>query len=386
MIDRYITLLDYFVPPVLRDKHQELLRGRICAGWLLAIFGVCLMLLVLTLLTSLIYAIPITQYVIPVLGVGSVYGSLLIAIRTLNSRRWFVLISHITICVGLVIICLLDLVTSKALYPPIVTFIGIVPIAAITILNYRACAFWSLMSALAIMMNSFVDLGAILQIEPKTVLFPTLFTIYCAAAFGVTMFFVCATFTLVNREATLRLSQERSMYKQKSLQDPLTGIANSAGLRTYVNSHIKDATADLCFAMIVIDLDKFKPINDKYGHQVGDQVLQVVAQRLKTRVRESDCVARIGGDEFAIILMGIRNQDNVGTALEFIHNDLTQAIQLGDLSVCVDASLGVAFYPEHGKDLQALCDRADQAMYQSKRTGKTYAIIEQNAAAVARSA
>jgi diguanylate cyclase (GGDEF)-like protein len=118
---------------------------------------------------------------------------------------------------------------------------------------------------------------------------------------------------------------------------------------------------------VLVDLDRFKEVNDTLGHHAGDELLRVVARRLRTSLRSDDSVARLGGDEFGLILP---NLCDAGQALELlgrVREELAAEIALESLSVGVEASFGVAFYPEHGGTVEELLKRADAAMYQGKR-------------------
>jgi diguanylate cyclase (GGDEF)-like protein/PAS domain S-box-containing protein len=120
-------------------------------------------------------------------------------------------------------------------------------------------------------------------------------------------------------------------------------------------------------SLLFIDLNKFKQVNDQYGHASGDVLLREVAARLKSCVRESDTVARIGGDEFVVLLENIAQADNAALVQDKIHQVLTLPIGLhGGRSVHITASIGMAHYPEHGSDIGQLIRHADQAMYASK--------------------
>jgi diguanylate cyclase (GGDEF)-like protein/PAS domain S-box-containing protein len=120
-------------------------------------------------------------------------------------------------------------------------------------------------------------------------------------------------------------------------------------------------------ALLFVDLDKFKLVNDKYGHSAGDRLLQEVAQRLKGCVREADTVARLGGDEFVVLLENVAERDNVKLIEEKIHATLSLEIVLSEAaSLAITASIGIAHYPEHGSDIHQLVRHADQAMYAAK--------------------
>jgi len=131
------------------------------------------------------------------------------------------------------------------------------------------------------------------------------------------------------------------------------------------------------FAVIYLDLDKFKSVNDKLGHQAGDQLLILVAQRLTSLVREVDTVSRFGGDEFAILVSEVDTVVDVTTLANKILDILSEPFVLNKHEVRVSGSLGVALYPEHGKDMELIMKRADAAMYQAKQAGNnTYRIAE----------
>lgn len=127
-------------------------------------------------------------------------------------------------------------------------------------------------------------------------------------------------------------------------------------------------------AVMFIDLDDFKTVNDTWGHDAGDAVLKEVARRLPLCLRESDQVARIGGDEFVVLITEVDNPQNAGNVAQKIIHSLSQPIDLNcvnaNASAQIGASIGIAFYPDHGKDMQALIKAADQSMYQIKNKGK----------------
>lgn len=129
------------------------------------------------------------------------------------------------------------------------------------------------------------------------------------------------------------------------------------------------------FAVIYIDLDKFKPVNDTLGHQVGDQLLIAVAERLSELVREIDTVSRFGGDEFAILVSEVDTINDVSTLASKVIYALNQPFLLDKYTVNVSASIGVALYPDHGTDMETLINNADTAMYQAKRSGHSNYVI-----------
>jgi diguanylate cyclase (GGDEF)-like protein len=122
-------------------------------------------------------------------------------------------------------------------------------------------------------------------------------------------------------------------------------------------------------AILYIDLDRFKNINDSLGPDTGDQVLCVVADRLNVLVRDADTLARMGGDEFVIILDQIKRTNDVGRYVQKLLRELSQIIEIHDHKLHVTASIGVSLYPDNGEDAGSLMKAADTSMYQSKDKG-----------------
>lgn len=168
-----------------------------------------------------------------------------------------------------------------------------------------------------------------------------------------------------------------------ALSDPLTGLANRRLLADRVAMAILHARRNhSAMAVVVLDLDGFKQINDSLGHAAGDAVLKSVAKRLVATVREEDTVARVGGDEFLIALWQVSSAEDAASVVQKLIEALAQPHDIEIDSVCVTASAGVGFYPADGEDAGTLIESADQAMYRAKRGGKNaYRVSEPASAA-----
>ncbi|MNY28884.1 Cyclic di-GMP phosphodiesterase Gmr [compost metagenome] len=150
--------------------------------------------------------------------------------------------------------------------------------------------------------------------------------------------------------------------------DQLTQLPNRELLRERLKASLVLARADGGrMALLYIDLDRFKEVNDTHGHAVGDMLLQAVANRLTHCVRETDTVARIGGDEFVVLLHSIHACEDAGNVAEKVRQVLSQPLRLDGHSVNIQPSIGVAHYPEHGTEEHQLFRHADEAMYSAKR-------------------
>ena len=153
--------------------------------------------------------------------------------------------------------------------------------------------------------------------------------------------------------------------------DMLTGLPNRRMLREQLEHEIRQADRARCsLALLLIDLDHFKEINDTLGHLVGDVLLVEAARRISACTRESDTVARLGGDEFTVILSRVTDPTHVEVVAQKIIQRLAEPFQLGDSVVYVSASVGITVYPQDASEVEELLKSADQAMYVAKRQGR----------------
>lgn len=173
--------------------------------------------------------------------------------------------------------------------------------------------------------------------------------------------------------------------ERKLLEEQLKNLAHFDSLTSLPNRVLFDDRLKLALAyakrekkmiaVMFLDLDLFKEINDLHGHEVGDLVLKLVAKRLNACVRESDTVARLGGDEFIILLPMMDAQGDAVLVANKIVEAISQPIIAAQTSLHVTSSIGIAIYPQHGADEKILVLNADMAMYQAKRNGKNQAKV-----------
>lgn len=164
---------------------------------------------------------------------------------------------------------------------------------------------------------------------------------------------------------------------RRALHDPATGLPN----RVLFDDRLAQALAlaerhAWTVAVMFLDLDRFKHINDQHGHAAGDAVLKEVAKRLAHDSREADTVCRNGGDEFLYLLMNPQGRRNVESIAADVIKNIERVICVGELRLNVRASIGIALYPEHGAQGEELIRRADAAMYKAKNTPCGYALHE----------
>ena len=186
-------------------------------------------------------------------------------------------------------------------------------------------------------------------------------------------------------KANLQLESANEELRRRAFIDPLTGLPNRMlfedrllhAMQRYDRDDDSRARREPCkLAVLFVDLDGFKPINDMLGHAVGDEVLKEAARRLRTATRDSDTVARIGGDEFVLLAEDVSDVADCASLANRVIQVLAQPLEIQGHQVTLSGSVGVALYPEHGDRLK-LVQNADAAMYTAKRAGgNTYALFE----------
>lgn len=162
---------------------------------------------------------------------------------------------------------------------------------------------------------------------------------------------------LVDRDKALREANE----------DPLTGLAN----RRYMMQRLEKCVSQgVHLALMFIDLDGFKPINDEFGHDVGDEALRMVADRMSACIRETDVLARFGGDEFVIMFTGLDDTEVLSERADKVLEMLGMPMWISGNRVRMGASIGIALYPKDGDDAESVINAADESMFAAKQGGK----------------
>ena len=174
----------------------------------------------------------------------------------------------------------------------------------------------------------------------------------------------------IGRDISKRKANEARIFRLAHF-DSLTDLPNRSLFSDRLQQALQMAQRNHeQVTLMCVDLDRFKPINDTWGHAVGDEVLKQVAQRMVSCVRASDTVGRIGGDEFVVLLPESHNAEEILRVAEKIRASLAEDFIVGDLRLSISSCIGVAIYPEHGSDPTTLARSADQAMYVAKETGR----------------
>lgn len=194
--------------------------------------------------------------------------------------------------------------------------------------------------------------------------------------FSFAIFGINKTIVDYNRIMALERAQEDMLANESKLRyeashDILTGLPNRYGLENRFLQAIRYADEDQRqVAIAFLDLDDFKKINDTFGHEYGDESMKILANRIESCIRNIDTVARIGGDEFLILLSNQKDQIEINHLIHRILDQLHQPMNFKGQSVQVSCSIGISIYPQHGDNLEELLNKADRAMYSAKAKGK----------------
>ncbi|GMQ90790.1 MAG: hypothetical protein BMS9Abin11_0094 [Gammaproteobacteria bacterium] len=211
------------------------------------------------------------------------------------------------------------------------------------------------------------DAYKLVLIERSTLELGTVFLVLGVLGLLMIIIIIGIVFSIIKRQYSIR---DDELFAQ-SLRDPLTGLANRTLLYDRLQQTIASAKRNKkSIALLLIDIDRFKEINNTLGHEYGDIILKQIEPRLRKVVRETDTIARFGGDEFAIVL-SIAHTGSVTRCLDKIMNlfHLPFYIEEIKLSMGIEVSIGVALYPNHGDDPETLIMRAEMAMYKAKKQG-----------------
>ena len=181
------------------------------------------------------------------------------------------------------------------------------------------------------------------------------------------------------KRAERDLIRQAELNEHQALHDPLTALPNRILFGERIDQAIRHARRNgTLLAVALMDLDRFKEVNDSLGHPAGDQLLIEVSRRMRHAVRASDTVARLGGDEFGLLLPELQCEEDVEPVIKRIRALLERPVEVQGLPLAIEASIGVAIFPHHGESAQVLIQRADVAMYDSKRDNTPFTSYDED--------
>ncbi len=322
-------------------------------------------------------------------GIGSLIatlGAFLFFYQVLadeKSPRWFrvVMPGGAWFCVVLLSVYCLDAFDNRALVA-IIAVLGLVPaLLALPIAMQRA---WRrdevgvalVLAWLVYTIGTFIITGVIRGQIGAT--FWSLHAFQIGATLDMLMFmYVLGQRTRSIRQAAQRTAYEKEILLSMAYTDALTGLANRRGLTDALSAAMKGARPGAMVGLFVLDLDRFKPVNDHYGHDVGDDLLRVEAKRLRAAVRAHDTVARTGGDEFVVVVTELGGEAEADRIANTLVSELSKPLSLAAVSggpLVVGVTVGYALAPMQATDPHALMLIADRAMYEGKQGGRNRAV------------
>lgn len=364
-------LSDHFIPDRCRDDDLTLLRARVFVHLCFAYFAItfaCLIWVWLFVSLDIEYKWLSTTLILPLLVYYLIAPCLL-----KNTGRYYTL-ANISVFLAISVVSAAVALGGGPQVSP-VNYLFLIPaFMAIVFVEFRHALCWTaivLLSAMAMYYLHFTDFKFPLYFDHDYILHIEVISwlVGFSGAIGAALLYE----TMMQR---LRQKLEDRNYAMRLLatHDPLTKLPNRTLFADRLNSAISHGQrTGQPFALLYIDLDGFKPVNDTFGHSHGDWALVEVARRLMARMRKVDTVARLGGDEFAILIANIENRDNLEQLLDSIISSINEPFAIDEQrTASLSASVGVVIYPEDGDTAQVLQTRADDAMYRAKKKKSTY--------------
>lgn len=297
------------------------------------------------------------------------YTCLLVLFKRMGSFFW----TGNTLCLASFLGTMVAIYIGGSYPAPMGIVVVLVPVLAFLIAGQKSGFFWTVMVLIAeLVFASLADSpywGAREAIMLERAVVPSALLVTT-----MTVGIIAGAFYIIDRlnlDLRRELFLERRMLEYNAAHDGLTGLYN----RRAFDAIFKDMTGRAAcdpFALLYLDLNAFKPINDNLGHDVGDQILQKFSERLLRATRDDDVVARMGGDEFAIIIKHVSQVHQAERVLKQVLSETQKPLNIDGTEFRLESSIGVAFWPMHGRTQKELFKQADDAMYHSKRCGLSY--------------
>lgn len=355
-----------FVPQAVRDARPEVVfRARVLVAVL--IFNGLMFAFTRTVGALTGYAWPLDHTLLNWLVIGTTVAVHLLCLSLFRRTGSFLLAGNVFVGWVYLLVTVVAVEASGPAVDRVLRWMLLVPLYGFLALGLRGGLAWT---AVALATS-----GLLHGLE-----LPFLSDVHLRAWWDWSMLAVAVVIGLVVYEnVVLRLlgllETERRRFADAALHDPLTGLANRHAFDQALHRGLDEAhTAGAVLALVYLDLDRFKPVNDAHGHAAGDEVLRVVARRLESAFREVDLVARVGGDEFAVIVRPEGAPPTLAPRLENARALLASPVAWKGRELRVTASIGMAVYPDAATTAEGLLARADEAMYKAKRTGDKVAI------------
>jgi len=342
------------------DEHRDRLFLQILLGLLL---NSCAMLAVFYLL-------------LPLSEAGRVAGGRLlwgITVVTLGISVLFLKTGQRVFCANLLLMCLSVILLSSSFFlggllSPTMIFMVVIPVLAVTLIGSNWTYFWTLITIGGWLFALFLDSTGVEFVRITQSANVGMVQILALLGTALAIAAVMQSYVDANSRLRREMQDKADRLDHLARHDSLTGIPNRRAFFERAQECLKrSARNGSSFALVVIDMNNFKSINDQLGHQVGDAVLCQVASSLKQGFRETDFVGRLGGDEFGVLLEPVEDAASVEQVIERFKSRDIGHLKLDGKIISYDFAIGAALYPQRGTEILDLFEAADSAMYGSKR-------------------
>ncbi len=364
LVSVFCSVLDFFIAPHVTSSDVQKTRSRSLVGLLL---GNVFNLVFIALGLGLFYPFTAEGWHVAVAAFYTALFSLALALLLVRHTHHHNVATHLLI---LSIYCpiLLAICFTGGMSGPGVFLLVWLPIVAIFSFNWRLGLAWmavAVLTTVAFFAMPYFGLRMVSVVPPANVDILR-FALLTISLVGIGAFIT--VYTLINHNLVEEIADERRKYKRLANFDSLTSLPNRMNFHSKLEQAIKQAKqAGQKIGLLVMDLNKFKSINDTYGHSVGDELLHHMASRLIERVRGTDFVARLSGDEFIVIMENVSEPEDVANKAKFLINIIEQPYSLSTGMLKLSVSVGGAVYPEQEMEGGALFSRADLAMFYAKQ-------------------
>jgi len=377
----FFYLVEFFLPPSMRNSSTDLLRGYVLVG---LIFTNVIISALVTL--GLFFYLDLgDQTPIGVALNATCVVGYLVSLAVLKRTENYKLCANILLSTLAMVIFGGVQITGGFTVSPILQLILQLPVTAFLLLGLNAGLVWAGITMLlggTLYTSAANGVGYVQLLTDSSVIAP--FSIMLQIVLVTMVAGALTIYEMMNTLLTRSLDEERNRFEHKASHDELTGIPNRFEFFRRMQTAIVEARErEHKVGVVYIDLDGFKPVNDLLGHHIGDEALRAVATRLQRVLRLSDTTARLGGDEFALILPGINVPTDIEIILPKVLEAIREPIRIENLDVVVRGSCGVAIYPDHSDDHDALCRFADKAMYHAKEQTDSYLVYHHDLAPIA---
>ncbi|MGI9287988.1 MAG: diguanylate cyclase domain-containing protein [Pseudomonadales bacterium] len=364
LVSLFSGVLDAFIAPQYLESGADKVRSRALVGLLLAnLFN----LFFIALALRLFYPFTADGRQVAALACLTTVVSLVLALLLVRYTRWHGIATHLLILSVYVPIVLAACFTG-GINSPVTPVLVWMPIVAGFLFNWKLGLVWlsvALLTAVGFFAAPRVGIDLI-SVVPAANVATLRFAMLIFSLVGIGGFII--VYTLINYHVVSELSGERREYERLANFDALTSLPNRMNFHNKLELAIQQAKrAQDKVGLLVMDLNKFKSINDTYGHSVGDELLHHMASRLIEHVRGTDFVARLSGDEFVVIMEHVSQPEDVATKAKSLINVIEQPYGLSVGRVKLGVSIGGAVYPDQEVEETALFSRADLAMFYAKK-------------------